>query len=260
MSENPRILELRRRVQADPASIIFAQLAEECRRTGANDEAVAICRAGLAHHSDCLSARVTLGRALIELGRLDEAQTELLLVLNRAPAHLPANRAIAEMYQTRDRMPEALAHYQRALELARHDPGLEQQVEQIENVVSPPHPPAPGGETTRTAIEELFDFDRLLEQLVGSKAPKPKSTLPTTAPSAIPVTMAPSALESVELQEDDGDPFAVLERQLRKSDEQRAHEEMAAPPDEVESVQRQLADLEGWLSAIVIDRDHRPRA
>ena len=63
----------------------FAQLAEELRRDGANDEAVEVCRAGLAHHPDYLTARVTLGRALIELDRLDEAFTELTAVLDAAP-------------------------------------------------------------------------------------------------------------------------------------------------------------------------------
>ena len=63
----------------------FAQLAEECRRAGANDEAVGICRAGLAHHPDYLSARVTLGRALIELGRLDEAQPSSSSCSTRRP-------------------------------------------------------------------------------------------------------------------------------------------------------------------------------
>ena len=70
---NPRIDELRRRVQSDPASIAFAQLAEEYRRAGQFDEAVAVCRTGLARHPGYLSARVTLGRALLELGELGDA-------------------------------------------------------------------------------------------------------------------------------------------------------------------------------------------
>ncbi|MFM8534027.1 MAG: tetratricopeptide repeat protein, partial [Acidimicrobiia bacterium] len=80
--ENPRLLELRRRVQADPASIAFAQLAEECRRAGDTDEAVGLARAGLQYHPGYLSARVTLGRALIELDQLDEAEHELAYVLD----------------------------------------------------------------------------------------------------------------------------------------------------------------------------------
>jgi tetratricopeptide (TPR) repeat protein len=258
-ADNPRVLELRRRVQADPASIAFAQLAEECRRSGDTDEAVAVCRAGLAFHPDYLSARVTLGRALVELGRLEEAQTELKLVLNLAPDNLPANRAIAEMYQTRGQMAEALVHYKRALELAKYDPDLEHQVERIANVVSPSPPPAPKVETTPTAIEDLFDFDTLLEQLGGRTKPKDESTAPQSAPAA-PVIPVPSVLDTVELHEDPGDPFSVLERQLRDTEELRPYEQIAHVSEEDERDQRMLAELEDWLSAIVSDRDHRPSA
>ena len=45
----------------------FAQLAEELRRSGELQEAVDICQSGLAIHPGYLSARVTLGRALLEL-------------------------------------------------------------------------------------------------------------------------------------------------------------------------------------------------
>lgn len=255
--DNPRVLELRRRVQADPASIAFAQLAEECRRIGDNDEAVAICRAGLAYHPDYLSARVTLGRALLELGRLDEAQTELLLVLNLAPDNLPANRAIAEMYQLRGQLADALIHYKRALNLAKYDPDLEHQVERIENVVSPSAPEAKV-EATPTAIEDLFDFDTLLEQLGGRTQPK---TDPATQMPAAPVVMTPSAIDRVQLTEDDGDPFSLLERQLRKTEDPRPYEEVSPGRDsdsERERDHRVMAELEGWLAAITAESDQPP--
>ena len=257
--DNPRVLELRRRVQADPASIAFAQLAEECRRKGDNDEAVAVCRAGLAYHPDYLSARVTLGRALVELGRLDEAQIELMLVLSLAPDNLAANRAIAEMYQLRGQLSDALVHYKRALQLAKYDPDLEHQVERIENVVSPPPPPEPKSQSTPTAIEDLFDFDTLLEQLGGRTEPSPESTPPPGATPAMAVTA--SALDSVELNEDDSDPFSLLERQLRESEGQRGYEKVEASSfDERAIDQRVMADLEDWLSAITRDREQRPSA
>jgi tetratricopeptide (TPR) repeat protein len=256
--DNPRVLELRRRVQADPASIAFAQLAEECRRKGDNDEAVAVCRAGLAYHPDYLSARVTLGRALVELGRLDEAQTELTLVLTLAPDNLAANRAIAEMYQLRGQLSEALVHYKRALDLAKYDPDLEHQVERIENVVSPPVPHAPTDESTPTAIEDLFDFDTLLQQLGGRIEPDAASTPPPLAPA---IAGTPSAIDAVELVEDDSDPFALLERQLRDSDEQRGYEEIVpSSPDERAIDQRVMAELEEWLYAITIAREQHPSA
>lgn len=131
MAENPRIEELRRRVQKDPASIAFAQLAEEYRRSGDYDEAVQVCRTGLETHPTYLSARVTLGRALIELGRFDEAHGELEAVLRSAPENLAAIRGLAEIHQRRGELGEALKQYQTALGLAQHDPDLEQSVTDI---------------------------------------------------------------------------------------------------------------------------------
>ncbi len=99
MSDNPRIEALRRRVEKDPASIAFAQLAEEYRRGGDHQQAITICREGLARHPGYLSAQVTLGRALIELKQFDDARNELEAVLSVAPDNLAAIRALAGIHQ-----------------------------------------------------------------------------------------------------------------------------------------------------------------
>jgi len=99
--DNPRIEELRRRVQSDPASIAFAALAEEYRRAGRYEEAIATCAAGLKRHPSYLSAHVTLGRALIEVGRYEDAREELEFVLRAAPENLAAIRGLAEIHHRR---------------------------------------------------------------------------------------------------------------------------------------------------------------
>jgi tetratricopeptide (TPR) repeat protein len=82
----------------DPASIAFAALAEEYRRVGRFEDAVATCEAGLTRHPAYLSARVTLGRALLELSRYDEARAQLEQVLRVAPENLAAIRALADIH------------------------------------------------------------------------------------------------------------------------------------------------------------------
>jgi len=228
-ADSPRILDLRRRVQADPASIAFAQLAEEYRRAGAAAEAIDICHAGLAHHPGYLSARVTLGRALLEVGRLDEAAIELTTVVQAAPANLPAIRGLAEIHQQLGDMAQALAHYQRALQLAQFDPDLEDSVERLSQVVAPARvlaPPSP------VKIEELFDFDNLLKQ-IGETAPLRASSRPE-----VPPMVAVTPLDAVDLDQHSADPFAEVERDLRERAEQRAAEERAAR----EQAERQAAD------------------
>src|SRR2546423_13189084 len=142
MADNQRIDDLRRRIQKDPASIAFAQLAEECRRAEQYQEAVDTCRAGLVLHPGYLSARVTLGRALIELNQLDEAQTELDLVLATAPENLAAIRGLAESFHRRGSLVEALRQDRPALSLARNDPGLQPTVPELARTAEP-QPTAP---------------------------------------------------------------------------------------------------------------------
>ena len=101
MADSPRIDDLRRRIQEDPASLVFAPLAEELRRAGRAQEAVRVCRTGLALHPEYLSARATLGRALLDLGQLDDALAELTVVLEAAPEHLSAIRGVAEIHRLR---------------------------------------------------------------------------------------------------------------------------------------------------------------
>lgn len=101
MPDSPRIEELKRRVQSDPASIAFAALAEEYRRTGRYEEAIEVCRIGLQRHPSYISAHVTLGRALIEVAAFDEARQELEYVLGVAPENLAAIRGLAEIHHRR---------------------------------------------------------------------------------------------------------------------------------------------------------------
>jgi tetratricopeptide (TPR) repeat protein len=98
VADSPRIEELKRRVHSDPASIAFAALAEEYRRAGRFEDAIETCTAGLIRHPSYLSAHVTLGRALIEVGRLEDARNELEYVLRLAPENLAAIRGLAEIY------------------------------------------------------------------------------------------------------------------------------------------------------------------
>jgi tetratricopeptide (TPR) repeat protein len=112
-----RLDDLRRRVDADPTSIAFAALAEEYRRVGRFQDAADVCRKGLERHPSYLSARVTLGRALLELNDLDAAQQELEHVLGLAPENLAAIRGLAEIHRRRGDAPETAESYRAAIVL-----------------------------------------------------------------------------------------------------------------------------------------------
>lgn len=197
--ESPRIVELRRRVQADPSSIAFAQLAEEHRRAGSFDEAVRVCRAGLERHPGYLSARVTLGRALMEIGELDEAAREFALVLGSAPDNLAAIRGVAEIHQRRGDLAEALHYYQMALGLARHDPDLEETVAQIARSLGDRKEEDSGLGFEQAKNELLAAAERLPMVNGGQRAADPPADAP--ASGTAPASDHPSASELFDLDQ-----------------------------------------------------------
>ena len=124
MPQMSRIDELRRRVNADPASFAFAALAEEYRRVGRFDAAIDTCRAGLARHPSYVSARATLGRALLDAGDVEAARTELEQVLQLAPENLTALRGLADLHRRAGELDLALARMSLARSLAPQDAEL----------------------------------------------------------------------------------------------------------------------------------------
>ena len=217
MAENPRIEELKRRVQVDPASIAFAALAEEHRRAGRYDEAIATCRSGLQRHPAYLSARVTLGRSLLELGQFDEARDELEQVLRAAPENLAAIRGLADIHNRRGELPEALEQYRSALSVAKTDSELEATVDELSKRVAPP---------------ELVPVPEL--------APVP---LPTPPP--IPTISLASSTPNIPLPKPTVKPSLELVSWMRADAE-------AEPPLQPDPA---LAALENFLAGILRERD-----
>jgi tetratricopeptide (TPR) repeat protein len=76
----------------------FGPIAERFRRAGDLERAISLCQEGLQKFPHHISARVTLGWSLLDLGRYDEARTELEIVLRRAPDNLAAIRGLAELH------------------------------------------------------------------------------------------------------------------------------------------------------------------
>ena len=172
MADSPRIEELKRRVHSDPASIAFAALAEEYRRAGRFDEAIETCTTGLVRHPSYLSAHVTLGRALIEVGRLQDAREELEYVLKLAPENLAAIRGLAEIH---------------------HRIG-----EEGDAVIEPPAPPAEPAPAI--AVADIRETPRERPSAIPFKAQTEEKPQPVAYPSppATPVVAA-SIVPSVEM-------------------------------------------------------------
>ena len=74
-------------LQADPRSRIFVELARALLEAGGPERAAEVCQRGLEHHPDSVLARVLWGKALLALGRSDEAVARFGEALAADPAN-----------------------------------------------------------------------------------------------------------------------------------------------------------------------------
>lgn len=69
----------------NPASIVFAPLAEFFLDVGKTDEAVRLCLEGLNHHPEFVSGRLVLAKAFLQKREYGRAKVELKRVLDKIP-------------------------------------------------------------------------------------------------------------------------------------------------------------------------------
>ena len=94
------IARLEAHISGDPGAMAFPALAEANRRAGRAEEAERVAREGLCERPEFVAGRVALSLALLDLGRVEEARSEMVRVLETIPDHALAvdalNRATPE--------------------------------------------------------------------------------------------------------------------------------------------------------------------
>ena len=274
MSDTPRIKrieDLRRRADSDPASIVFAALAEEYRRAGRLEEAIATCRAGLEHRPAFLSARVTLGRALIEVGELGEAKEALEHVVSAAPENLAAIRALAEIHSRQGELDEEKV-YSAMAEFVVAEPGLH---EAPHRPTTAPPATKPVGVAAAEPVRPPTQSDPPV--VVVERGFQEAPFRPTTdAPATKPVGVA--AAEPVRPPAPSDPPVVVVERGFQEAPFRPTTDAPAAEPVRVAAAEPvrppapslppgvssadtdALRALEGLLVAVLGARAQRERA
>ena len=153
MAGNPRIDDLRRRLEKDPGSRLFAQLAEELRKDGDLEEAINVCREGLKRQPAYPSARMTLGRALFDTGDLGAARAEFETVLKGAPDNILASRLLAECLEGLGDLAAAARQYRTTLALAPGDKQVQGHLDAVEKKLKgAPGAPPPASSSAPTIM------------------------------------------------------------------------------------------------------------
>jgi tetratricopeptide (TPR) repeat protein len=170
---NPRIDDLRKRIERDPQSRLFAQLAEELRKDGDLADAIAVARAGLEKHPNYPSARMTLGRALLDTGDTHGAQRELEAAVQGAPDNILAGRLLAECLEVEGHLEEALSRYRTTLGLSAGDKQIAGRVEALEQRIKSRAAGAAAAPVGSSSAATALDADHDLFDAADADEPPP---------------------------------------------------------------------------------------
>lgn len=135
---NPKIEELRARVKADPKSRLFYPLAEELRKVGQLKEAEDVLISGLASNPTYLSAWVSLGRVLKDLGKTPGAIEALNKALSIDRENIVAARLLAQLYLDAGDKVEAIKKFKFVHALLPTDLEVEAHINQLDRELNPP--------------------------------------------------------------------------------------------------------------------------
>ncbi len=120
MQASARIDELKQKFHENPRRY-FAPLANEYRKAGDPEQAIAICRAHLAQQPGHMSGHVVYGRALYDAQRTDEARTVFEKALSLDPDNAIVLKHMGDIARQRGDSTEAKNWYGRALDADPQD-------------------------------------------------------------------------------------------------------------------------------------------
>jgi len=162
MQSSPRIDELRQKFHENPRRY-FAPLANEYRKAGDPEQAIAICRAHLAQQPAHMSGHVVYGQALYDARRVEEARGVFEKALALDPDNSIVLKQLGDMARQRGDSPEAQHWYKRALDADPHAPDVAAYVEELRDVemgaadVEPAAVPAVSGSDAGESADEPID-------------------------------------------------------------------------------------------------------
>jgi hypothetical protein len=182
MASTARLDELKKKFDENPRRY-FAPLANEHRKSGDLDQAIALCRTHLPQQPAHISGHIVLAQALFEAGSLDESREIFHTALGLDPENLIALRYLGDIARDAEDVATARSWYQRVLEV---DPRNDEIVQLVRDLDAP---------------RSVASADASADAPVAEAA-RVAEPAPTRAPVARPVEddprFAPLSLEDVD--------------------------------------------------------------
>ena len=137
MASSDRIDELRKKFEENPRRY-FAPLANEYRKAGDVDQAIAICRDYLPQQPGHMSGHIVYGQALYEGRQFEEAKTVFETALSLDPENLIALRHLGDIALILGDTAGARSWYGRVLEADPRNEEIQAQLKSLEAAAPPP--------------------------------------------------------------------------------------------------------------------------
>lgn len=142
MASSARIDELRKKFEENPRRY-FAPLANEYRKAGEIDQAIAICREYLPQQPGHMSGHIVFGQALYEARQFDESKAVFETALTLDPENLIALRHLGDIALIIGDSEAAKVWYRRVLEADPRNEEIQAQLATIEQAGAAPAAPQP---------------------------------------------------------------------------------------------------------------------
>ena len=188
MASSARLDELKKKFDENPRRY-FAPLANEHRKSGDLDQAIALCRTHLPQQPGHISGHIVLAQALFEAGSLDEAREIFHTALGLDPENLIALRYLGDIARDAADIQTARSWYQRVLEV---DPRNEEIVQLVRELDAPPGVPVATRDESEIGQEARF---------APPAAPAAAPATVTPAPADHDARFAPLSLDEVDLDD-----------------------------------------------------------
>lgn len=151
MASSARIEELRKKFEENPRRY-FAPLANEHRKAGDIDQAIAICREYLPQQPGHMSGHIVYGQALYEARQFEEAKSVFETALTLDPENLIALRHLGDIALIVGDADAAKGWYRRVLEADPRNEEIQAQLATLDRTSSPsPSSSAPPAQPAVTA-------------------------------------------------------------------------------------------------------------
>jgi len=200
MASSARLDELKKKFEENPRRY-FAPLANEHRKSGDVDQAIALCRTHLPQQPGHISGHIVLAQALFEAGSLDESREIFHSALGLDPENLIALRYLGDIAKEARDFDTARSWYQRVLEVDPRNEEIEQLVRDLDT--PPPAVEEASADEVPAENEGAAETASFAPPVAASSRPAPAEPSEPAEPDA---RFAPLSIEEVEIDDSFGAP------------------------------------------------------